>query len=83
MYSTCCRDLQQRSSCSFGRARPAGDGIAGRGPAYGMASVRVDGGDARAVYNATAEARRIAVTEQRPVLIEVGSPELWRFHEYV
>ena len=49
----------------------AGDGIAGRGPSYGMASIRVDGGDARGVYNATAEARRIAVNECRPVLIEV------------
>ena len=36
-----------------------------------MASIRVDGGDARAVYNATAEARRVAVSSQRPVLIEV------------
>lgn len=39
----------------------AGDGIAGRGPAYGIATIRVDGGDARAVYQATSEARRIAV----------------------
>jgi hypothetical protein len=43
---------------------PAGDGIAGRGPGYGMASLRVDGGDARAVYNATAAARKIAVEQQ-------------------
>lgn len=50
---------------------PAGDGIASRGPSYGIASMRVDGGDARAMYNATAEARRIAVETQRPVLIEV------------
>lgn len=42
----------------------AGDGIAGRGPAYGIATLRVDGGDARAVYNATAEARRIALEQQ-------------------
>ena len=49
----------------------AGDGIAGRGPSYGIASIRVDGGDARAVYNATAEARRIAVANSCPVLIEV------------
>ena len=51
----------------------AGDGIVGRGPSYGMASIRVDGGDARGVFNATAEARRIAVSENRPVLIEVGT----------
>lgn len=50
----------------------AGDGIAGRGPSYGIASIRVDGGDARAVYNATAEARRIAVANSCPVLIEVN-----------
>lgn len=49
----------------------AGDGIAGRGPSYGIASIRVDGGDARAVYNATVEARRIAVANSCPVLIEV------------
>ena len=52
----------------------AGDGIAGRGPSYGIASIRVDGGDARAVYNATAEARKIAVANSCPVLIEVCSP---------
>ena len=51
----------------------AGDGIAGRGPSYGIASIRVDGGDARAVYNATAEARKIAVANSCPVLIEVAS----------
>ncbi|KAA6429116.1 MAG: 2-oxoisovalerate dehydrogenase alpha mitochondrial expressed [Trebouxia sp. A1-2] len=48
-----------------------GDGIAGRGPSYGIASIRVDGGDARAVYNATAEARKIAVANSCPVLIEI------------
>ena len=47
-----------------------GDGIAIRGPAYGMSTVRVDGNDVFAVYNATKEARRIAVEESRPVLIE-------------
>jgi len=62
---------------------PAGDGIASRGPSYGIASMRVDGGDARAMYNATAEARRIAVETQRPVLIEVWSQQaiesrIWR-----
>jgi 2-oxoisovalerate dehydrogenase E1 component alpha subunit len=47
-----------------------GDGIAGRGPAYGIASIRVDGNDTLAVYNATKAARHIAVNENRPVLIE-------------
>jgi len=47
-----------------------GDGIASRGPAYGMATIRVDGNDLFAVYNATKAARDIAVNESRPVLIE-------------
>jgi 2-oxoisovalerate dehydrogenase E1 component alpha subunit len=47
-----------------------GDGIASRGQGYGMATVRVDGNDIFAVYNATKEARRIAIQESRPVLIE-------------
>ena len=51
----------------------AGDGIAGRGPSYGIATIRVDGGDARAMYNATAEARAVALRQQAPVLIEAMS----------
>jgi len=47
-----------------------GDGIAVRGPAYGMSTIRVDGNDALAVYNATLAARDMAVKENRPVLIE-------------
>ncbi|KYR01060.1 3-methyl-2-oxobutanoate dehydrogenase [Tieghemostelium lacteum] len=48
-----------------------GDGIAGRGPnGYGMKTMRVDGNDIWAVYNATKLARQIAVEEQKPVLIE-------------
>ncbi|KZS13846.1 2-oxoisovalerate dehydrogenase subunit alpha [Daphnia magna] len=47
-----------------------GDGIAGRGPAYGMLTIRVDGNDVFAVYNATAKARQVALNEMRPVLIE-------------
>jgi 2-oxoisovalerate dehydrogenase E1 component alpha subunit len=47
-----------------------GDGIAGRGPAYGVATLRVDGGDARAVHAATAEARRLALLHSAPVLLE-------------
>jgi 2-oxoisovalerate dehydrogenase E1 component alpha subunit len=50
-----------------------GDGIAGRGPSYGISTIRVDGGDARAVYNATAEARRRALETTQPVLIEAMS----------
>ncbi|KAM6288797.1 2-oxoisovalerate dehydrogenase subunit alpha, mitochondrial [Aegotheles albertisi] len=47
-----------------------GDGIAARGPGYGLMSIRVDGNDVFAVYNATREARRRAVAQNQPVLIE-------------
>ena len=48
----------------------AGDGIASRGPGYGMETIRVDGNDVFAIYNATRHAREVAVNEHRPVLIE-------------
>jgi 2-oxoisovalerate dehydrogenase E1 component alpha subunit len=44
--------------------------VAARGPGYGMVTIRVDGNDLFAVYNATKEARNIAIKESRPVLIE-------------
>jgi 2-oxoisovalerate dehydrogenase E1 component alpha subunit len=47
-----------------------GDGIASRGPGYGIATIRVDGNDLLAVYNATKKARLMALSESRPVLIE-------------
>lgn len=47
-----------------------GDGIAGRGAGYGMNSLRVDGNDALAVYNATRYAKEYALKESKPVLIE-------------
>lgn len=47
-----------------------GDGIASRGFGYGMETIRVDGNDIWAVYNATRAARAIAVEQRRPVLIE-------------
>ena len=43
---------------------------AARGPGYGMISIRVDGNDIFAVYNATKAARDIAVNQCQPVLIE-------------
>ncbi|XP_077839166.1 2-oxoisovalerate dehydrogenase subunit alpha, mitochondrial isoform X2 [Macaca mulatta] len=43
---------------------------AARGPGYGIMSIRVDGNDVFAVYNATREARRRAVAENQPFLIE-------------
>eukprot|EP01090_Pellita_catalonica_P019945 TRINITY_DN6930_c0_g1_i1.p1 TRINITY_DN6930_c0_g1~~TRINITY_DN6930_c0_g1_i1.p1 ORF type:complete len:432 (+),score=73.51 TRINITY_DN6930_c0_g1_i1:94-1389(+) len=48
----------------------AGDGIAARGPAYGIKTIRVDGNDIWAVYNAMERAREICVGDSEPVLIE-------------
>ena len=47
-----------------------GDGIASRGTGYGITTIRVDGNDVFAVYNATKAAREIAIKQSRPVLIE-------------
>ena len=54
----------------------AGDGIAPRGVAYDIKTIRVDGNDILAVYAAAVEARKIAVEEQRPVLMETMSYRL-------
>jgi 2-oxoisovalerate dehydrogenase E1 component alpha subunit len=54
----------------------AGDGIASRGVGYGIRTIRVDGNDLLAVYAASVEARRIAVGECEPVLIEAMSYRL-------
>lgn len=48
----------------------AGDGIAARGPAYGLDTIRVDGNDALAVLAAVREARRRAVEGKKGVLVE-------------
>ncbi|EYE95032.1 thiamine pyrophosphate-dependent dehydrogenase E1 component subunit alpha [Aspergillus ruber CBS 135680] len=51
-----------------------GDGIASRGLGYGIDTIRVDGNDIFAVYEATREARRIALEGGgRPVLVEAMS----------
>ncbi|XP_017057578.1 2-oxoisovalerate dehydrogenase subunit alpha, mitochondrial [Drosophila ficusphila] len=48
-----------------------GDGIAGRGPmGYGIATIRVDGTDVFAVYNAMKEAREYVLRENKPVVFE-------------
>ncbi|KAM5538595.1 hypothetical protein V8D89_007624 [Ganoderma adspersum] len=47
-----------------------GDGIASRGPGYGVHTIRVDGNDVLAVYAATKEARRRCIEEGRAVLVE-------------
>ena len=54
----------------------AGDGIAPRGVAYGIKTIRVDGNDILAVYAAAVKARKIAVEQQQPVLIETMSYRL-------
>lgn len=51
----------------------AGDGIAVRGVAYGMPTIRVDGNDLFAIYCATEEARRLIIKDKMPVLIEAIS----------
>ncbi|KAJ2614305.1 hypothetical protein H4S08_001783 [Coemansia sp. RSA 1365] len=47
-----------------------GDGIASRGVGYGIDTIRVDGNDIWAIYAATKAARKIAVEQNKPVLIE-------------
>lgn len=52
----------------------AGDGIAIRGIGYGIESIRVDGTDIFAVYEATKEARRKALEDGgRPIIVEFMS----------
>lgn len=52
----------------------AGDGIAVRGIGYGVESIRVDGTDIFAVYEATKEARRKALQDGgRPIIVEFMS----------
>ncbi|WP_395343533.1 thiamine pyrophosphate-dependent dehydrogenase E1 component subunit alpha [Ningiella sp. W23] len=48
----------------------AGDGIASRGIGYGVKTIRVDGNDVLAVFSATQLARKIALENDCPVLIE-------------
>ncbi|PSJ44915.1 3-methyl-2-oxobutanoate dehydrogenase [Zobellella endophytica] len=47
-----------------------GDGIACRAVGYGIQAIRVDGADALAVYEATRLARKQAIEQQEPVLVE-------------
>ena len=65
----------ERAYCSFAISTPiidqyAGDGIASRGPGYGLDTIRVDGNDALAVLAAVREARRRAVEGKKGVLVE-------------
>ncbi|KAF9511804.1 hypothetical protein BS47DRAFT_1372943 [Hydnum rufescens UP504] len=53
-------------ACYFGE----GGWDSGKGPGYGIDTIRVDGNDALAVFSAVTEARRRAVAESKPVLVE-------------
>lgn len=46
------------------------DGVAARGPSYGLTTIRVDGQDTLAVHQAVREARRFVLEQKKPVLIE-------------
>ncbi|XP_058097379.1 2-oxoisovalerate dehydrogenase subunit alpha 2, mitochondrial-like isoform X2 [Magnolia sinica] len=46
------------------------DGTVVKGPAYGIQSIRVDGNDALAVYNAVRAAREMAISGSKPIFIE-------------
>ena len=52
------------------RDQYASDGIAPRGPAFGLPTIRVDGNDPLAVMVATRKAREIGLKEGLPTLIE-------------
>ena len=52
------------------REQYAGDGIASRAAGYGIKTLRVDGNDMLAVYEATVQARQLILAESKPVLIE-------------
>jgi TPP-dependent pyruvate/acetoin dehydrogenase alpha subunit len=51
-----------------------------RGQAYGIRAIRVDGNDTLAVYSAVHAAREMAITEGRPVLVEVHNDSA-RLHQ--
>lgn len=51
----------------------SGDGIAARGIAYGIPTIRVDGNDVLAVYNSVKQARDLILKEKKPVVIEAMS----------
>lgn len=48
-----------------------GDHIGGRGPAYGMATLRIDGNDALAVFKGVEYARNYIVEHKKPFLVEL------------
>lgn len=53
-----------------------GNGIASRGAGYGIKTIRVDGNDILAVYTAAVAARKLAIENNEPVLLETMSYRL-------
>ena len=56
------------------------DSVASRGKGYGMATLKVDGNDALAVYQSIKEAREYSVKKQEPVLIELMTYRVLKKH---
>ena len=54
----------------------AGNGIASRGVGYGIKTIRVDGNDIFAVLKATQDARKFAIENEQPIIIEAMSYRL-------
>ncbi|UTW13111.1 thiamine pyrophosphate-dependent dehydrogenase E1 component subunit alpha [Marinobacterium rhizophilum] len=54
----------------------ASDGVAPRAVGYGMKSIRIDGNDVLAVVKAMQKARKLAVEQNEPVLVEAMSYRL-------
>ena len=48
-----------------------GDGIASRGPGYGIQTYRVDGNDVFAVHDCVTQARNYILEKSKPVLLEM------------
>jgi 2-oxoisovalerate dehydrogenase E1 component alpha subunit len=53
-----------------------GNGIASRGVGYGIKTLRVDGNDIFAVLKATQDARKFAIENEQPIIIEAMSYRL-------
>lgn len=71
-------DCQQMCCPGFAISTPSfqnfvGPGVSERASAYGIQTIRVDGGDALAVFTAVQEARRRALDGNCPCLVEVCS----------
>lgn len=70
MYTTWCSRNNGYAISTPANEQYRGDGIVSRGPGYGIATIRVDGNDILAVYNATIKARDYVMTNTRPLILE-------------